>query len=262
MALLVFRFIFAFQTIPRPASRCKREDAAGDQGTNSLLISEPPHCCFGDDVAALDMTDQQLQLPSERAFAARQLTTEIAVLCRRRPFMGPLPAPRNSVVKKYLLLSDAVRTIPRGSRLWQTAEKAVTACEGQKVAFRLLDVGRMESEMVKVKYDDLSAAFDFVSFAAPSEHRAFLALDTGAIHWMSETNPLDEDDLPDDLETSDRYLAIPHKNDLDLGNALALRFVEERLPNRHADVEAFFRRRGAYARFKELLAAEGCLEKW
>jgi hypothetical protein len=36
-----------------------------------------------------------------------------------------------------------------------------------------------------------------------------------------------EEDLPDDLETSDRYLAIPHKNDLDLGNNLALRFVEE-----------------------------------
>ena len=84
----------------------------------------------------------------------------------------------------------------------------------------------MESEMIRVKYDDLSAAFDFVSFAAPFEHRAFVSLDTGAIHWMSETSPLDEEDLPDDLETSDRYLAIPHKNDLDLGNNLALRFVE------------------------------------
>jgi len=120
----------------------------------------------------------------------------------------------------------------------------------------------MESEMVKVKYDDLSAAFDFVSLAAPFEHRAFVSLDTGAIYWISEASPLDEEDLPADLETSDRYLAIPHKNDLDLGNNLALRFVEEQLPDRYANVEAFFRRRGAYARFKELLAAEGCLEKW
>jgi hypothetical protein len=120
----------------------------------------------------------------------------------------------------------------------------------------------MESEMVKVKYDDLSAAFDFVSFAAPFEHRAFVSLDTGAIYWISETSPLDEEDLPDDLEESDRYLAIPHKNDLDLGNNLALRFAEEELPNRYADVEGFFRRRGAYARFKDLLAAQECLEKW
>jgi hypothetical protein len=120
----------------------------------------------------------------------------------------------------------------------------------------------MESEMVKVKYDDLSAAFDFVSFAAPFEHQAYVSLDTGAIHWISETSPLDEEDVPDDLETSDRYLAIPHKNDLDLGSNLALWFVKEQLPKRYSDVEDFFRHRGAYARLKELLAAEGRLETW
>jgi len=116
--------------------------------------------------------------------------------------------------------------------------------------------------VVTIKYDDLSAAFDFVSFAAPMEHRAYVSLDTGAIYWISETNPIDEEDLPDDLDASDRYIAIPDKNELDLGSNLALRFVEEQLPDRYADVEDFFRRRGAYARFKELLAAEKCLEKW
>ena len=116
--------------------------------------------------------------------------------------------------------------------------------------------------MVTVKYEDLSAAFDFVSFAAPFEHRAFVSLDTGAVHWISETSPIDDEDLPDDLETSDRYLAIPHKNDLALGNNLALLFAEERLPHRYADIVACFRRRGAYARFKELLAAERCLDTW
>jgi len=116
--------------------------------------------------------------------------------------------------------------------------------------------------VVTIKYDDLAAAFDFVSFAAPMEQRAYVSLDTGAIYWISETNPIDEEDLPDDLDASDRYIAIPDKNELDLGNNLALRFVEEQLPDRYADVEDFFRRRGAYARFKELLAAEKCLEKW
>jgi len=37
--------------------------------------------------------------------------------------------------------------------------------------------------MVTVKYDDLSMAFDFVSFAGPMEHRAFVSLDTGVIYW-------------------------------------------------------------------------------
>ena len=86
--------------------------------------------------------------------------------------------------------------------------------------------------MVGVKYDDLSMAFDFVSFAGPMEHRAYVSLDTGTIYWISEGNPIEEDELPDDLETSDRYIAIPDKNELDLGNSLALRFVEERLADR------------------------------
>ena len=120
----------------------------------------------------------------------------------------------------------------------------------------------MKPEMVTVKYDDLSMAFDFVSSGAPTENRAYVSLDTGAIHWISESNPIEEDELPDDLETSERYIEIPHKYDLDLGNSLALRFVEERLPGRYSDVVSFFRRRGAYARFKGLLAAEGCLEEW
>jgi len=117
-------------------------------------------------------------------------------------------------------------------------------------------------EMVTTRYDDLSEAFAFVSFAAPFEHRAFVSLDTGAIHWISETSPIDDEGLPGDLETSDRYIAIPHKNDLDLGNNLALRFAEEQLPHRYASVETCFRHRGAYARFKDLLAAERCLDKW
>ena len=93
------------------------------------------------------------------------------------------------------------------------------------------------------------------------EHQAYISIDTGAIHWISEVNPLEEE-IPDDLETSDRYIAIPHKNDLDLGSNLALRFAAEELPGLYNTVEQFFRHRGAYARFKELLASEGCLDKW
>lgn len=73
---------------------------------------------------------------------------------------------------------------------------------------------------------------------------------------------LEEEDIPEDLETSDRYIAIPHKNDLDLGSDLALRFSAEQLPGLYNRVEQFFRHRGAYARFKELLAPERCLGRW
>jgi len=120
----------------------------------------------------------------------------------------------------------------------------------------------MNPEMVTIKYDDLSLAFEFVSSGAPMEHRAYVSLDTGRIYWVSELHPDEEEEIPDDLETSDRYLEIPHKNDLDLGRRLVLRFVEERLPHRYDRVEDIFRHRGAYRRLKELLAVEGCLEQW
>jgi hypothetical protein len=119
----------------------------------------------------------------------------------------------------------------------------------------------VRNAVVAVKYDDLSLAFDFVGSAPPMEHNAFISLDTGQIYWTSELNPMEEG-LPDDFETSDRYIAIPHKNDLDLGRDLALGFVARDLPKRYAQAEDIFRRKGAYARFKQLLESERVLEKW
>ena len=115
--------------------------------------------------------------------------------------------------------------------------------------------------MVTVKYDELSLAFEFVSAGLPMEHNAYISIDTGQIYWISDLNPTEEE-VPDDLETSDRYIAIPHKNDLGLGRSLALRFAEQELPQCYERAKAFFRSRGAYARFKQLLESEGVLEKW
>ncbi|HKR46195.1 MAG TPA: hypothetical protein VJU59_42145 [Paraburkholderia sp.] len=116
--------------------------------------------------------------------------------------------------------------------------------------------------MVAVKHDDLSLAFDFVSYAAPTEHNAYVSLDTGKIYWTSDSSDAFDEEIPDDLETSDRYLAIPRKNELDHGRRLALRFVAQELPACYDQVEGFFRRQGAYARFKDLLEREAVLERW
>jgi hypothetical protein len=105
-------------------------------------------------------------------------------------------------------------------------------------------------------------AFDFVSYAAAMEHNAYVSLDTGKVWWTSDSSDAFDEELPDDLETSDRYLAIPHKHELDLGGRLALGFVAQELPACYDQVEGFFRRQGAYARFKDLLEREGVLEHW
>jgi hypothetical protein len=114
--------------------------------------------------------------------------------------------------------------------------------------------------VIAIKYDDLWLAFDFVSSAPPMENNAYIAVDTGVIYWRSEVNPV-EKDVPDDLETSDRYITIPHKNDLDLGRSLALRFAAQEIPDRYEQAKDFFRREGAYGRFKQLLEIENVLEK-
>jgi hypothetical protein len=115
--------------------------------------------------------------------------------------------------------------------------------------------------LVTVNRDDIELAFSFVNAGAPMEHSAYVSLDTGHIYWVSVFNSIDEE-VPDDLETSDRYLALPHKNELGLGRTLALDFAEGALPDRYQDVEAIFRRKGAYRRFKALLESEGLIEKW
>jgi hypothetical protein len=115
--------------------------------------------------------------------------------------------------------------------------------------------------VVAIPYDEISSAFDFVSSAAPAEHNAYISLDTGQVHWVSELASMDEE-LPDDLDTSDRYISVPHKNDLDLGKNLALRFAAQEMSDSYDRVRSIFGRKGAYGRFKQLLETEGLLEKW
>jgi hypothetical protein len=95
--------------------------------------------------------------------------------------------------------------------------------------------------MVAVKFDDLSTAFDFVSYAAPIEHQAYVSRDTGTIYWISDAIDTIEEEIPEDLEYSDRYLAIPHKNELDLGSNLVLRFAAQKLPASHDHPSSTFR---------------------
>ena len=115
--------------------------------------------------------------------------------------------------------------------------------------------------MVVIRFDELSEAFDFVGSAPEGENEAYISLETGRIYWISELSPPDVD-IPDDLETSEKYLVVPHRADLELGKNLALRFAGERLPEYYGQVEALFRRRGAYRRFKDLLESKEVLEQW
>lgn len=111
-----------------------------------------------------------------------------------------------------------------------------------------------------VRFDDLLAGFDWVS-AEPTENAAYVSRLTGLVHWASEFTELD-DELPEDIEDGAVYVALPSKQDLRLGRALALDFAHEHMPKAYGQVVAFFQRRGAYAKFKDLLDRQGLLDAW
>jgi hypothetical protein len=113
------------------------------------------------------------------------------------------------------------------------------------------------------EFDQILLAFEFVGGAALGEHEAFVCRRTGKIYWRSDSFGEDElDELPDDIEDAEKYLAIPDKRELGLGKSLALDFAREFLPADFAEVRYIFGKRGAYQKFKALLTRRRALERW
>jgi hypothetical protein len=112
-----------------------------------------------------------------------------------------------------------------------------------------------------VSLNDLREAFEFVSAGGGGEHQAFLCKRSGKLYCHSELCD-DLDILPDDIDDSEKFLPIPDKRELDLGKPLALDFARQFLPGDFDDVRQIFSRRGAYARFKNLLDRRGMLDQW
>jgi len=111
------------------------------------------------------------------------------------------------------------------------------------------------------KYEDIEFAFDFVSSAQPCLHEAYLNIHTGETYWYSEFGD-NEDELPDDIDDTSKYIALPHKNDLNLGKRLALNFSYEFLPKQAEDIESIFHKKGAYSNFKYILEKSGKIQQW
>jgi hypothetical protein len=111
-----------------------------------------------------------------------------------------------------------------------------------------------------VSFDDIENAFLFVSMDQPFMHNAYLRKETGEIFYTSEMG--DSDELPDDIDDPDKYIVIPHKNELDLGKVLVIEFTSEYLPEELDKVYSIFRRKGAYSRYKDLLESKGVLKDW
>lgn len=85
--------------------------------------------------------------------------------------------------------------------------------------------------------------------------------ETGEFLYHSELSD-DMDEWPDDVGDEEKYIPVPDKMDLRLGKPLVLDFARECLPADFDDVRRIFNRRGAYARFKDLLHRRNALDRW
>ena len=114
---------------------------------------------------------------------------------------------------------------------------------------------------VAVDWNELVLTFEFVSLGQPHAHEAVLCRKTGKFLWNTD---LDEDieAWPDDADDKEKYLSIPHKKELDLGTPLVFEFARQFLPDEFNEIRRIFDRRGAYARFKDLLLRKKALDRW
>ena len=112
---------------------------------------------------------------------------------------------------------------------------------------------------MNIKLAELIDAMDFVSVAT-FENKAYLHKATGKIYWQSEED-FGFEALPDDIG-DENYLEIPSNHDLGLGKPLVMEFVYEFLPDAAREVQAIFRKQGAYSRYKSLLDNHDLLDQW
>lgn len=113
--------------------------------------------------------------------------------------------------------------------------------------------------MMSVDIEDLILAMDYTTSGEQFGYSAYIDRRSGEIHYEADDQI---DPLPDDLYTSPEYIEMPTSSDLDLGSMLVYEFTEELFPEQEETVNQIFRRKGAYANFKELLHSNGKLDEW
>jgi hypothetical protein len=117
-----------------------------------------------------------------------------------------------------------------------------------------------ENDAEGIKLSDIEFAFDYVSSMPMACNSAVLCKNSGDFFYSSDYD--DEDEIPEDVYDREDCVWIPHKNELDLGRNLVFEFAEQHLPDDIEHVRQIFRKKGAYARYKDYLDSKGFLKKW
>jgi hypothetical protein len=110
---------------------------------------------------------------------------------------------------------------------------------------------------MRSSFQDILDAYELVSVGGPITIEAYLCRQTGKIYVRSDDYEDPDEELPEDLEDGEKYIALPSKHDLDLGKHLVLNFARDILPDDFDRTRDIFGKRGAYSRFKDLLDHRG-----
>jgi hypothetical protein len=114
-------------------------------------------------------------------------------------------------------------------------------------------------------FREILDALEFVSIdRGINGQQAVLCRQTGKIYFRSEFADMDglNDEMPDDIEDDEKYIAIPDRKELGLGKPLALDFAREFLPDDFEEVRYMFGKRGAYQKFRALLIRRNAVDRW
>lgn len=111
---------------------------------------------------------------------------------------------------------------------------------------------------MQIKIDDIVLAIEFSS-SSMFDSEVFINTETGEIHCVGDS--VDEP-VPSDIFENKKYICVPGKADLDMGKALAIDFVAKYIPDKLNLAYEIFSRKGAYSKFKSLLASLNQLDNW
>lgn len=115
--------------------------------------------------------------------------------------------------------------------------------------------------MPVVNAEDLEDAVLIVSEAGTLDE-AWVSLDTGQVHIRSEMVDEELAPVPDDIDSPERYVPVPHMKTLDLGLELVFDFADAAMPDDAGRVRETFKRPDAYRHFSELVEERGLTDRW
>jgi hypothetical protein len=115
--------------------------------------------------------------------------------------------------------------------------------------------------MPTVNAEDLEDAVLMVSEAGV-EAKAWVSLDTGEVHVRSALMDEALAPVPQDIDSSERYVPVPSMSKLGLGLQLVFDFADAALPDAADRVRQMFTHAGAYREFSRLVEERGLRDRW